>query len=260
MNVSLISLIWLTAAVLQMALACVCYRNRIHKRRPAFAAFIYFQNVSCIFGACAYRMPSGSNMPPMIYFWTYYISIGLTAAIMLLVAIETGKHTFGPRMALPAWFPGKLATMVATAILLVTSVDLLFAVTNGGHLTRAMVRGERGLTIAALAIFLIIITYSRRLGISGQPQTQKIMVGFVLYLSVNVVGVFVRGSAKPSAGVIAIILGMGAYCASLVYWTVGLWAKEIVPERLTVQQTQDLTMAFGRLREKAIRLGVTATR
>lgn len=147
--------------------------------------------------------------------------------------------------------------MVASALALVTALDLVFAATNGGELVRAMVTTEKGLSVMALAVFVIIITYSRHLGIYGQPRTQKIMYGFVLYLSVNVLAVFVRGSARSNLAVIAIVTGMGAYCASLIYWTIMLGQKETAPGRMSPQQTRDLTTVLGQLQERAADMGVT---
>lgn len=198
----IIALVWLTATTLQIGLGCACYRGRVHQRHPAFAAFIYFQNFICILAGCIFHAAPGT------YFWAYHISFGLTSALTLLVAMECGKLTFGPRMALPIWVPA---------------------------------------------------SYSRRLGISGQPHTHKIMAGFVLYLSVNVLAVFIRGSARPGVAVVAVALGMGAYCISLIYWTVALWIKEEDPERLTLQQTNDLTTTLRLLHEKAKSLGAVTT-
>lgn len=251
---TIIAIIWFTAMLLQLGMAYVCRRGELHQRYPAFAAFIYSQNVMCIFAALVFTAAPG------VYFWTYHISFGLTAAFTFLVALECGKLTFGPRIALPGWVPARIATMVASAIGLVTALDLVFAATNGGKLLRAMVTTEQGLTLASLAMFAIVISYSRSLGISGQRQTQKIMRGFVLYLSVDVLAVFIRGSARTGPAVVAIALGMGAYCVSLVYWTAGLWAKQEAPARLTAQQTQELTTAYRLLQEKAKSMGAVAMR
>lgn len=239
-----IFMIWFTAIVLQLGMAWICRRG-VEKQRPAFAAFIYFQNFMCIFAACIF------NVAPHLYFWTYHISFGLSAAFTFLVALECGKQTFGPRIALPMWAPARIVTMVASAAGLVTALDLLFAATNGGKVLRAMVTTEQGLDVMALTCFVIIVSYSRRLGISGNPRTQKIMAGFVLYLSVDMLAVFVRGSGRPAAASLAILLGMGAYCVSLVWWTAAFWAKEDLPERPTAQQLEQLNAAFKLLRNGA---------
>jgi len=249
-----INAIWFTATVLQMGMAYVCWRGNMKQRYPAFVSFVYFQNAMCILAALIY------TSAPRFYFWTYHASFGLTAALTLMVALECGKLTFGPRIALPGWVPAKIATMVASAVGLVVALDLVFAASNGGKLLRAMVTTEQGLTLASPAMFVIVINYSRSLGITGQKQTHKIMAGFVLYLSMDVLAVFVRGSARRGPAMVAIALGMGAYCFSLVYWTVALWAKQDAPVRLSAQQTKELTTAFNVLRGKAKSMGAVGTR
>jgi hypothetical protein len=253
LTMRIIQTLWLCAAILQFTVACVVKLRKVGERRPAFAAFIYYQAIVAVLAWAIYGSPAA-------YLWLYYFSFGMTAALTLLVGIEAGRHTFGPRIYLPRWFPVRMAGVVGSAAAMVAVLDLLFAATNGSRLLRAMVTTEQGLTLASLAVFVVVIGYSRKLGIIGNQHTQKIMAGFVLYLSVNVLAVFIRGSAVPAVAVAAALLGMGAYCVSLVYWAAALWRKEELPARLTVEETSKLTAVMRGLRESALRQGMTATK
>ncbi|HEV7674331.1 MAG TPA: hypothetical protein VGQ12_07355 [Candidatus Angelobacter sp.] len=230
--------LWLAIAAIQSALSIMLLRRDAGKRYPAFCLFIYFSALTTWY---LMAIPSGR---PWTYFWSYY-AISVVQCVLMAVAIgELYRKTFGKRWArVPAWVPRNIGAWLAAAI---SSCALLaIELRPLGPEKYVVVMGglEAALVSALLISLVILIIYSRHLGIGWRPWPQRIAIGLLISLSVNGATMFMIGITSRETAALVRRTGMLAYFVSLLWWGCTLWARETVPEKATSEQVAEMVGA-----------------
>src|SRR5258708_6383915 len=93
--------------------------------------------------------------------------------------------------------------IISVSLGVAITLGLLFAARNGGSWTRTMVRMEQITSLALWATFCILLLYSRSLGFAWRPRPAGIAIGFVVYLTISVISIFIRARFSLKAALIA---------------------------------------------------------
>ncbi len=211
--------LWLASVAGQLFVCALLLRGRA-ARHPAFRAYIITQTACDLAALLAWFTPSA-------YFAAYYIDMVATSAVTMLCALEVYRRVFGWRASIPLFTPEKTGGTIAAAFGLAIILALLAGARYGGEWTRAMVSAEQGLTIGSWAAFVILAVFSRRIFLPWLGNTASIAGGFVLYLSVDVVTVFIRSwSVRPAVLALAGEIQQAGYLLAVGWWCLVLRKQE----------------------------------
>lgn len=211
--------------------ALVAIRNT-RKIYPAFAFFIYFAASKSLV-----LLGVAVSMSGYAYFYTYVVMSFASNVAMCFSVRELYRLTFGPRLALPQFASRHIAIAVPAAIASCVALSMVVSAVGVGWMTQALDRGEKMITLSLCVVLVWMAAYARFVGVSWGKRSAEIASGFVLFLAVNSLTIFSRGTKADSRA--AEIFGMGAYLCALVWWGMCLLKeKEQVPKRLTVVEVE----------------------
>lgn len=244
-------IVWISITVLEYSLALMLLRWGGWKRYPVMSVYVTWQAV----GGSAILLIAWLGRPMSLsYFVAYYVVTFLANVIALAVAFELYYKVFDPRIGLSTWRPRHVVIMISVSLAMAITLGLLLAARNGGSWTRTMVTMEEVASVALWASFSILLIYSRSLGFNWRPGPAGIAVGFVLYLTISVISVFIRARFSPGAALIAGQVGMAAEFLSLAWWMGVFWGEEKLPEAATPEEVEEIVAKYIQTVETAARL------
>ena len=242
-------IMWISITVLEYFLAIMLLRWDAWKRYPVMSVFVTWQAVGGLTALLIARFG-----PPIFYFVAFYVVTILANLIAFAVALELFYKIFDPRIGLSMWGPRHVVIMISVSLVVAIALGRLLVARNGGSWTRTMVTLEQVTSVALWATFCILLIYSRLLGFTWRPRPEGIAVGFVLYLTISVVSVFIRARLSLGAALIAGQVGMAAYFLSLAWWLGVFWGDEKIPEAATPEQVEEMVAKYRKTVEEAARL------
>src|SRR5450432_1590579 len=110
---------------------------------------------------------------------------------------------------------------------------------NASATYRAMATVERMLIPGVLASLLVLLAYSTRLGLSWRTRIAGVALGFVLFLSFNVVSAFSQANTRPEVARIFRGSGQFSYLLVFIYWC-WRFRKYEPAVQLSTSQTQSI--------------------
>jgi len=241
--------LWISATALECLLAITVLRGDAWKRYPAMTVYVTWQAVGGFAALLISRLGS-----PMFYFVAFYVVNILANAIVFAIALELYYNVFDPRIGFSSWRPRHVVIMISASSGMALMLGLLLAARNGGSLNRTMVTMEQVMSVALWATFCILLIYSRLLGFRWRPRPKGIAIGFLLYLTVLVIAVFVRARFSMGAALIAGQAEMAAEFLSLAWWLGVFWNEEKLPEATTPEQVEERVAKYRETVEAATRL------
>lgn len=158
----LTSALWITVALVQIAVAIVVTRSRMQSRYPWFCSFIYFSAV---------KSPAlmAIRSHPAPYFWTYYIASLVTSLLLCAVLYEIYSFVFGPRRGLPAWTPRNVVAMIVSGIAIATLLAVIIRPRFHNQFASGVVVANTALDAALWISLVILLLYSRWMRIGCFP-------------------------------------------------------------------------------------------
>ncbi|HZI55359.1 MAG TPA: hypothetical protein VFF39_01220 [Verrucomicrobiae bacterium] len=241
-------ILWISITVLENLLAIMLFRWDAWKRYPVMSFFVTWQAVGGLTALLISRFG-----PPMLYFYVFYVVTFFANVIMFAVALELYYSVFDPRIGFFAWGRRHVVIMISVSLCMATSLGFLLTARNGGSWTRAMVTMEQITSVALWTTFCILLIYSRSLGFTWPPRSAGIATGFILYLPISVISIFIRARLSLGAALIAGQVGMAAYFLTLAWWLGVFWEKEKLPEA-TIPEVEEVVTRYKETVEAAARL------
>src|SRR5215472_14892912 len=229
--------LWLITAFLHVVAAFVVLRSGLHRTYAAFSVYTYF---AAALNICLLVLPA------KFYFLGY--TIGSIARSLLLAAVlfELYTRVCGPNFSLPVWVPRTMATWLAVA------VSTSLAATRGLYTVRLLPKraallaaGLGGMLMTLFLALVVLLLYSKYLGMEWKMRPRQIVIGLALYLSVNTVVLFLLNHVPAEAMRLLDRTGQFALLLSLVWWTFALRRREPEPEPVT-QEMMETILAFHR--------------
>ena len=244
---SRIVLIFIT--FLECFLAIMLLRWDAWKRYPVMSVFVTWQAIGGSSALLIQRFAA-----PMSYFVAYYVVTILANLIAFAVALELYYKIFDPRIGLFAWGRRHVVIIISVSLAVAITLGLLFAARNGGSWTRTMVTMEQVMSVALWATFCTLLIYSRSLGFTWRPRASGIAMGFIFYLTVSVICVYIRARYSLSAALFAGQVGMAADFLSLAWWLGVFWGEEKLPEEAISEQVEETVARYSKTVEEAAQL------
>jgi hypothetical protein len=242
-------ILFISITVLECFLAIMLLRWDAWKRYPVMSVYLTWQAVG---GSAALLTKVFGT--PMSYFIAFYVVTILANLIAFAVALELYYKIFDPRIGFFAWGRRHVMIIISVSLGVAITLGLLFAARNGGSWTRTMVTMEQITSLALWATFCILLLYSRSLGFAWRPRPAGIAIGFVVYLTISVISIFIRARFSLKAALIAGQVGMAADFLSLAWWLGVFWGEEKLPEAATPEQVEEVVAKYIETVEAAARL------
>jgi hypothetical protein len=242
-------ILFISITTLECFLAIMLLRWDAWKRYPVMSVFVTWQAIG---GAAALLIACfGAAMP---YFFTYYVVTILANFIAFAVALELYYKIFDPRIGLFAWGRRHVVIMISVSVAVAITLGLLFAARNGGSLTRTMATVNEVMSVALWATFCALWIYSRLLGFTWRPRASGIAMGFILYLTVSVICIFISARFSLSVALIANQVEMAAEFLSLAWWLGVFWGEEKLPEEAISEQVEETVARYRKTVEEAAQM------
>lgn len=249
-SISLYSrILFIGITALECFLALMLLRWDAWKRYPVMSVYLTWQAVSGAANLLIARFGA-----PMSYFFTYFVVTALLNLIAFAVALELYYKIFDPRIGLFAWGRRHVVIIISVSLGVAIALGLLFAAKNGGSLTRTNVTMEQVMRVALWATFCTLWIYSRSVGFIWRPRAAGIAVGFILYLTVSVICIFISARFSFSVALIANQVEMAAEFLSMAWWLGVFWGEEKLPEEAISEQVEETVARYRKTVEEAAQL------
>lgn len=218
-------ILFMGITALECFLAIMLLRWDAWKRYPLMSAYLTVQGV----GGLAALLTACFGAA-MTFFYTNYAVIILLNLIAFGVALELYYKICDPRIGLFAWGRRHVAIIISVSVAMAIALGLLLAARNGGSLTRTVVTLEEIMNVALWATFCALWIYARSLGFTLRPRVTGIAMGFILYLTVTVIYLFIAARLSLSVALIAGQVQMAAEFLAMAWWLGVFWGEEKPPQ------------------------------
>ncbi len=244
-------ILFIGITALECFLALMLLRWDAWKRYPVMSVYLTWQAA----GGLANLLIAlfGAAMP---YFYAYYVGTILLNLIAFAVALELYYKICDPNIGLFAWGRRHLVIIISISLAMAITFGRLFTARNGGSLTRTMMTVDEVMIMAAWATFCIVCIYSRSLGFTWRPRVAGIAGGFILYLTVAVICIFIRARFSLDAARIAGHVEESAEFLAMAWWLGVFWGEEKLAEHEAAipEQTKEMVAKYRKNMEAAARL------
>jgi len=249
-SISLYSrILFIAITALQCFLAIMLLRWDAWKRYPVMSVYLTWLAI----GGAA-NLLIGLFGTAMDYFYTYYVVTLLGNLAAFAVALELYYKIFDPRFGLFAWGRRQVVIIILVSLAVAITLGLLFAARNGGSLTRTMTTVSEVMIVALWATFCALWIYSRSLGFTWSPRVAGIAMGFILYLTVSVICIFISTRSSRSAALLANQVEMAAEFLSMAWWLGVFWGEEKVPEEAISEEVEETVARYRKTVEEAAQM------
>jgi len=205
--------LWMTHPVLELSLAGILYRRRLHRTFPLFFAYVVFQVVNFVILFPIYRYDNGRP-----YFYAYWISGIISLAIGFKVIHEIFLDVLRPYPNLKDL--GTLLFKWAGLVMLLVAIVVTAASQPGGDDTvvgQAVVIGQRCVRFIQCGLIFFLVFFSRHLGISKRQFSFGIALGFGGFATIELVG-FALISGNQIRVASANLINPTAYTLAILTW------------------------------------------
>jgi len=202
--------LWCVQPMLQLVVAAVLWRRKIHRQFPVFFSFLLAQ--IAIFAA---TFPVyGRN--DTWYFWLFWIGEAVNAVLGFKVIHEIFLDVFRPYYALrdlgtPVF---KWAGMVMLLVSVVVAASNSF---TQYPLIHAVTTLERSVRTVQVGLILFLVIFARFLGVSRKQISFGIALGFGLFAATDL-ALYALYSGRFVGRSIMNLISMSSYDLSIVVW------------------------------------------
>lgn len=234
--------LWLATAFWQIIVAAIVgFRSTFRRTHPAFSAFACF---------AAITTPILMVLPGSLYFLAYTLVSATTCVLLWAVLFELYTRVCGPHFSLPSWVPRTIAAWLALAVSVsIVATVALYAVRSLPKRVALVVAVQGGMLMALFLALVVLLVYSRQLGMEWKTRPKQIVGGLAIYLSVNSVVLFLINHVSRELATYLDRIGQIAFLFSLIWWTFMLRRREPASEMLTKEESAEImatVLAFHR--------------
>lgn len=222
--------------VLEFFLAIMLLRWDAWKRYPVMSAYLTVQGVG---GFIIVLL--GCFGPAMPFF---YANNGVTILLDLIafgVAFELYCKICDPSIGFFAWGRRHVVVIISVSVAVAIVIGSFLTARNGGTLTRTTETIEEVMNVALWATFCALWIYSRSVGFTLRPRVKGIAVGFILYLTLSVISLFVAMRFSLRIAMIANQVCMATEFLTMTWWLGVFWGEEKLPKEASI--TEQLQVA-----------------
>jgi hypothetical protein len=224
--------LWCAQPVLQLTIAVVFWRRKLHKQFPVFFAFLVTQvvNFSVIF-------PLWLTGNYDIYFIPFWVGEAINAILGFKVIHEIFIDVFRPYHTLKDL--GTLLFKWAGVVMLLVSVVVAFSNSfDQSPLVHALSTLQRSVRIVQFGLILFLLLFSRFLGVSRKQVSFGISLGFGLFAGVELLLYALNSGGFVHLNQMNKINSLTYFASMLTWLAYSLSRKEVREPGLNRLQTE----------------------
>jgi len=173
--------LWISQPILQVVVAVVMFKRRLHKDFPAFFAFTIAQIVIFAIEFPIYRLGN-----PTLYFDVFWISSAVNLAFQFKIIHEVFLDAFRPYHALQD-LGTALFKWAALIMILVSVVLISISPSWNDPLVKTIVVAHRCVRVIQCGIVLFLLAFCQHVGFSWRRLGFGVAGGFGLYAGVELI-------------------------------------------------------------------------
>jgi hypothetical protein len=211
--------LWMAHPILQVGVAAIMYRRKLHRTFPVFFAYLASQILAfCIL------FPIHRWAGYALYFYSYWITESISLAIGFKVIHEIFLDVFRPYHALRDL--GTVLFKWAALVMLLVAGVVAAASPAGqqGPLVQAVLTLQRCVRVIQCGLILFLVLFARYLGVSPRQRSFGIALGFGMFAGVELSVVALNASGHASEIQIS-MANMLAYNLAILVWMAYVYAK-----------------------------------
>src|SRR5713226_5650467 len=236
--------LWMAHPALQLSVAAVMFRRKLHREFPVFFAYIVFQILIFSFLFPIYRLGN-----PAYYFYSYWVCAGISLALGFKVIHEIFQDIFRPHHTLKD-LGSVLFKWAALVMLLVAGVVLAASPSANEPLVRAVLTVQRCVRVIQCGLVLFLLFFSKYLGVSWRQRSFGIALGFGGFASIELGASALYYCGKISQTTLSLANMVAYNCAILIWLGYGL-AKAPSKQVSRLLMSQRWDRSLGDLRHPA---------
>ena len=215
--------LWCAQPVLQLTIAVVFWRRKLHKKFPVFFAFLITQVVNfCVI------FPLWLTGNYNVYFVPFWVGEAINAVLGFKVIHEIFIDVFRPYHTLKDL--GTLLFKWAGVVMLLVSVVVAFSNSfDQSPLVHALSTLQRSVRIVQFGLILFLLLFSRFLGVSRKQISFGISLGFGLFAGVELLLYALNSGGFVHLNQMNKINSM-TYFASMLTWLAYSLSRQAVRE------------------------------
>jgi hypothetical protein len=220
-------IIWLVIIALELFLVGVCNRFKTRDSLPWFWRYLAFTAMKSV----VLFFVAWLTLNSVLYGYMKCVFDAASAGLLLFVAREIWLRVFGPKIGLPDKVGHRARTIIVIAYPACLLIGVLFRLDSPKDWFNFIVNFQFISNSSLAATLVLMMGYSRRLGITWRPRIAGIATGMVVMMLGGA-----TTSLLASAGVNLLALQtthQSIGVIALVWWGVVLWGKEHIPEKAT---------------------------
>lgn len=206
--------LWFLAPTLQMGVLVAMYRRGLVRDYPYFFNYTILQvfSVPILFVI-------DKQLSYALYFYSYWVSVALSALISFAVLYEIFQNAFRPYEALR----DLSVILFRWSALVILLMAAMWAITPGhttqsGPILSAIFLAERSIRLMQCGLVFFLLLFSEYLGISRRNLLFGVALGFGLFASVNMLVVTGMSHVGVIGASVLSSINSGAYSLSALIW------------------------------------------
>lgn len=204
--------LWIAHPVLQLIVAAVMYRRKLHRSFPVFFAYVVSQILIFSIVFPVYRYGSYPH-----FFYVYWVCAAISLALGFKVIHEIFLDIFRPYHTLKDL--GSVLFKWSGLVMLLVAVVVAAASPSGDQdpLVQSVLTVQRCVRVIQCGLVLFLMVFSRYLGVSRKQHSFGIVLGFGGFASVELLMVALHASGHVNPAAIS-WANMVAYNAAILVW------------------------------------------
>jgi len=205
--------LWCLGTLLQVGVLTAMYWRGLHREYPYFFNYTVLQviNEPVLFIIQRHSYP--------MYYWSFYVSVALSALISFAVLQEIFHHAFRPYEALRDL--GVILFRWSALLVLLIGVIMAITATQSNSvdkLTSTIFQVQRSIRLMQCGLVFFLVLFSEYLGISRKHVLFGIALGFGLFASVNILYVTAVAHGTFVGAKLLRQINSAAYVVSVLIW------------------------------------------
>jgi hypothetical protein len=212
MNAQFQLALWMAHPVLQLGVAGIFYRRKLHRIFPIFFYYLIFQVVNFCVVFPAYRYGTYPQ-----YFYSYWGLQAVSLALGFKIIHEIFLDVFRPYHALKDL--GSVLFKWAALVMMLVAIVVAAAspTTQQGPIVQAVVTVQRCVRVSQCGLILFLLVFSKYLGVSWRQHSFGISLGFGGFAGAELLMIALNASGNASEVSVALV-NMVAYNAAVLLW------------------------------------------
>jgi hypothetical protein len=231
----LVLTLWALVVASEGCLLLLLFWRRAWRDNAAFTGFIAF----CVLRSCLLIYARFVLENSTAYVRVGWGAYALQSVLLIALVLEVVRIVLGPYEALPRGTLGNLVLATFTVAFLTVAFTLRFPGSEPSEWITFLRAMDQGVSWTLWGIFVTILVFARVLGIPWNHRVYGIVVGFVFYLSVDVVIVTMTTQRGQHIGSEIWPLDMLAFLVACFTWTYCFARAEVpraVPTMIEVRR------------------------